>query len=97
MESTLATKITTTTFFYILEYFYQFFNYICNFFFSQFIFFVVPKKLLYILKIKLKNQSWHLVEKQKSDSKLKKCPKNAQKLKIFSLKIHKSAGIFKNL
>ena len=33
-----------------------------------------------------------MVEKQKSYSK----SKNAQKLQIFSIKIHKGAGIFKN-
>ena len=37
-----------------------------------------------------------MVKKQKSYSKSKNVQKMSKKLKIFSLKIHKDAGIFKN-
>ena len=35
-------------------------------------------------------------KKAKKLFKVNKCKNNAQKLKIFSLKIHRGAGIFKN-
>ena len=42
-----------------------------------------------------KKESWQLVEKQKSYWKLENVKKMPKKLKIYSLKIHKDAGILK--
>ena len=52
----------------------------------------IPKKLLQTVKNKIKKESWQLVEKQKSYSESKKCPKKST---YFGFKIHKGAGILK--
>ena len=54
----------------------------------------ISKKLLHILRNKIKIESWQLVKKQKSYSKSKNVNKIPKQIKIFSLKIHKGAGIF---
>ena len=44
----------------------------------------------------MKKESWKLVKTQKIYSKSDKCQKNSEKHQIFSLIIHKGAGIFKS-
>ena len=90
MERTLAKKITINLFF-ILGYFYRFFYFICNFFSSHITLFSIPKELLHIVRneIKENHDNWLKNNKVIQSQKLPK------KLKIFSLKIHKGAGIFK--
>ena len=44
--------------------------------------------------LKKNHDNW--LRNKKKLFKVKKCLKNAQKLKIFSLKIHKCTGIFEN-
>ena len=84
-----------------------FIYFICNFFFNHVTLFSIPKKLLQIIRNKIKKRIFkefeNLSKKRimtigwttKKLFNFKKCPKNAQKLKIFNLKIHKSAGMFK--
>ena len=51
------------------------------------------KKLLHFVRNKIKKESRQLVKKQKSYSKSKNVKKMPKALKIFSLEIHKGAGI----
>ena len=64
MESTLAIKMTTTFFFYILGY-YLFFYFIWNVFFSHVTLFSISKKLLHILRNKIKQNHDNCLEKKK--------------------------------
>ena len=57
----------------------------------------ISKKLLNTVRNKIKKESWQLIKKQKSYSKSKNVKKMPKKVNTFSLKIHKGAGIFKNL
>ena len=82
----LAKKITKI-FFFILGY-YSFY-FICNFFSSHLTLFSIPKMFLHIVRnnIKKNHDNWL---KNKKAIQSQKMPK---KLQIFSLKIHKNAGI----
>ena len=66
----------------------------CYFFINQVTLFSIPKKLLHITRNKIEKESWQLAKKKKLFN-IKKCQKMPKKLVIFSLKIHKGAGILK--
>ena len=83
LESTLAINITTTNFyFYVLGYFYLFFNFILfATFFSHVALLSILKKCLHIVRNKIKKESLQLVKKQKSYAKSKhflKYPKHSE-------------------
>ena len=52
--------------------------------------------MLHIVRNKIEKESWQFVKKQKSCSKSKNVKYIRKKLKNFSLKVCKDAGIFKN-
>ena len=49
--------VITKFLFYILGYFYSFFNFICNFFFGYITSFSIPKSLLHIVRNRMKKES----------------------------------------
>ena len=54
----------------------------------------IPRKLLHTVRNKIR-KIMRIGSKTKKLFKIKKCLKNAQKLQMFSLKIHKGTVIFK--
>ena len=89
MESTAAKKKQYKNVYFI---FWDIFILFVIFFQSYYLI-VYTQKVATHCKEQNKKESWQVVKKQKSYSKSKNVKEMPKKLKFFSLKIHKCAGI----